>query len=185
MFLHFDKLSIDHDLVELRFHGREQLVQNIAEREVGAVPLKESSPNLIERGAIKNQLRSDDGDAVRYVADLGVSDPWRRRRGGGGGGCPSVPDLRLRRLKERTGCARPNGRLDRVLSTGVYGSGVNEVGISPVEVRLSRDLGQGLRTDLDDHAFGPFDLLFGIEESRIALERHQDRLIKCKRGNLA
>ncbi len=69
LFLHFDKLSIDHDLVELRFHGREQLVQNIAEREVGAVPLKESSPDLIESCAIKNQLRSDNGDAVRYVAE--------------------------------------------------------------------------------------------------------------------
>ena len=60
-----------------------------------------------------------------------------------------------------------------------------QVRISPIEIRLSRDLRQGLRTDLNDHAFGSFDLLFRIEKSRIALERSQDRLIKRKRGNLA
>src|SRR5206468_10680936 len=77
LFLHFDKLSIDHDLVELRFHSREQLVQNIAEREVGTVPLKESSPDLLESGAITNHLCSDKIDAVRYVAEFSVSDGRR------------------------------------------------------------------------------------------------------------
>ncbi len=66
---------------------------------------------------------------------LGVSDPWRRRRGGGGGGCPSVPDLRLRRLNEGTGCARPQWQAGRGPSRRVYGSSVNEVGISPFKFR--------------------------------------------------
>src|SRR4030095_1962763 len=90
LFLHFDQLPINHDLVELRFHGRKQLIQNIAEREVRAVPVKESSPDLIESCAIKNQLRSDNGDAVRYVTEFRVSHPWRRCRGGGGGGGSGV-----------------------------------------------------------------------------------------------
>src|SRR4029453_11764564 len=137
LFLHFDKFPIDHDLVELCFHGREQLVQNIAEREVGAVPLKERSPDLIERGAIKNQLRSDDRDAVRYVAEFGVSSPWRRCRGGSGGGCPSIPDLRPRRLNEGTRCARDRGcRPGRGPSRRADGTSVNEVRISPFISRV-------------------------------------------------
>src|SRR5437667_3691727 len=185
LFLHFDKFSIDYDLVELRFHGREQCVQNIAEREVGAVPLKESSPDLIESGAIKNQLRSDNGDAVRYVAQFGVSSPWRRCRNGGGE-CPSISDLRPWRFNEGPRCARPRGcRPDRDSSRRAYGSSVNEVRMSPIEIRSYIDLWQRLRSDLNDHALGPFDLLFAIAESRITLDRLQDRLIKRKRGNLA
>ena len=134
MFLHFDKLSIDHDLVELRFHGRKQLVQNIAEREVGAVPLKESSPDLIESGAIKNQLRSDNGDAVRYVAEFGVSDP------GVAVGAAAAADVRASPTCDcgdstrepvpgpTAGCLGSSRR--------AYGSGVNEVRISPFKVRL-------------------------------------------------
>ena len=44
---------------------------------------------------------------------------------------------------------------------------------------------QRLRADLDDHAFCPFDLLFRVQESRVLLQRRQDRLVKSKRGNLA
>ena len=57
--------------------------------------------------------------------------------------------------------------------------------IGPVEIPSGCDLRQGLRTDLNDDAFGPFDLLFRDEESRIALERRQDRLIKSKSGDSA
>ncbi len=56
LLVHLDQLSIHHNLVELRFHRRDELVQNISKREVGAVALKERAANLIETCAIKNQL---------------------------------------------------------------------------------------------------------------------------------
>src|SRR6266478_9827339 len=91
LLLNLDKLSIDHDLVELRFHGREELVQNIAEREIRAVPLKESPPDLIVSGAIKNQLRSGHLDAVGYIAQLSIRGSWYRRWAGP---CLNSPGLR-------------------------------------------------------------------------------------------
>jgi len=60
-----------------------------------------------------------------------------------------------------------------------------QVRVSPFIRPIYIDLWQRLRTDLNDHAFGPFDLLFRVEESRIALERRQNRLIECKGGNFA
>jgi len=45
------------------------------------------------------------------------------------------------------------------------------------------DLRQGLRADLNDHAFGALDLLFRVEESWILLERRENGLIKSKGGN--
>ena len=68
LLLNFDELSIDHYLVELRLHGREELVQNIAEREVGAVSLKKRAANRRPGCAVKNQLRSKDGNVVGYIA---------------------------------------------------------------------------------------------------------------------
>jgi hypothetical protein len=75
LFLNFDQLSIDHDLVELRFHGREQLVQRIAEREVGAVPLKESSPDLMVSGPVKNSaaFRTECVDTSLSSVNLAVA----------------------------------------------------------------------------------------------------------------
>ena len=64
LLVHRDEFSIDHDLVELRFHGRDELVQNISEREVGAVSLKKRAANLRPARAVKNQLRSENADAV-------------------------------------------------------------------------------------------------------------------------
>src|SRR5438552_2898032 len=83
LLVHLNELSIDHDLIELRFHSRDELIQNIPER----------------------------------------------------------------------------------------------------EVRARVDLRQSLRADLNDHAFGAFDLLLRVEESRILLQRHQDRLIESKSRN--
>jgi hypothetical protein len=78
LLLYFDKLSIDHDLIELCLHGREELIQNIAEREVGAVPLKESPADLRESRAIKNQLRSKNANGVGDIARLSSANSWCR-----------------------------------------------------------------------------------------------------------
>jgi hypothetical protein len=80
LLLHVDELSIDHYLVELRFHRRDELVQDVTEGEVGAVALKESAPDLVESCAVKNQLRSEDGDGVRYIAELNICSTCRCRR---------------------------------------------------------------------------------------------------------
>ena len=82
MLLHLDELSIDHYLVELRFHNRDELVQNIAEREVGAVSLKEGPANRRPGGAVKNELRSKNADRVGYIAEFSTRETWCRRRGG-------------------------------------------------------------------------------------------------------
>ena len=78
-----------------------------------------------------------------------------------------------------------NGGWIVVLSLVFMVRALTRLGSVHSKFALSIDLWQRLRTDLNDHAFGSFDLLFRIEKSRIALQRHQDRLIKCKRGNLA
>src|SRR5213076_315983 len=65
---------IDYDLVELCFHSRDDLVERIAEREVGAVSLKEGTANRRPRRPVKNQLPSKDADAVGYIAQLSIGD---------------------------------------------------------------------------------------------------------------
>src|SRR5205807_148510 len=72
LFLHFDKFSIDHDLVELRLYSRDERIQNIPKREVGAVSLKKGAANLRESGAVKNQLRPEDANAVRDITPLSI-----------------------------------------------------------------------------------------------------------------
>src|SRR5205823_11247639 len=62
-------------------------------------------------------------------------------------------------------------------------AGATQVWINPFKFRVRVDLWQGLRADLDDHAFGAFDFLLRVEESRILLERHQNRLIESKSRN--
>ena len=79
--VHRDEFSIDHDLVELRFDRRNELVQNIAEREVSAVALKEGTANLVKCCAIKDELRAENADRVRDIALLNVRGcRWRWRR---------------------------------------------------------------------------------------------------------
>ena len=63
-------------------------------------------------------------------------------------------------------------------------AGATQIWINPFKFRVRVDLWQGLRADLNDHAFGAFDLLLRVEESRILLQRRQDRLIKSKSRNL-
>src|SRR5207302_8768808 len=67
LLLYLDQLSIDYDLVELRFHGGEELVQNVAECEIGAISLKEGTANGWPTGAVKNQLCSKNADAVGNI----------------------------------------------------------------------------------------------------------------------
>src|SRR6267378_1961268 len=180
LLVHLDELSIDHDLVKLRFHGRDQLIQNISEREVGAVALKKRAPDLIESCAVKDQLTSENGDAVGHIAYLSGRNGWcwrwichlRSRRANNGRGASAAP---------RRGTTR------RCTGRGVCPeyAGATQIWINPFKLRVRVDLRQGLRADLNDHAFGALDLLLRVEESRILLERREDRLIKGKRGNLA
>ena len=66
--VHADELAIDDDLVKLRFYRRDELIQNVAKREVGAVALKKRAPDLIESCAVKNELRSGNTDRVGDIA---------------------------------------------------------------------------------------------------------------------
>src|SRR4029077_20199469 len=93
--LNFNELSVDHYLVELRFHSRDELVQNIAEREIGAVPLKEGTANRWPGGAVKDQLSSKNADAVGNIALIDIGNARRRRSGGQRRTC-DIPDLRRR-----------------------------------------------------------------------------------------
>src|SRR5438105_14136545 len=93
LLLHFDELAIDHNLVELGFHGREELGQNIPEREVCAVPLKKRAANLWKGGAVKNELLSKNADGVGDVACVHVRDLCRRRIGEW---CLTISDVRGR-----------------------------------------------------------------------------------------
>ena len=61
----------------------------------------------------------------------------------------------------------------------------SQIWINPFKLRVRVDLWQGLRADLNDHAFGAFDLLLRVEESRILLQRRQDRLVESKSWNPA
>src|SRR5437763_14339023 len=97
LLVYADKLSINHDLVKLRFYCRDELVQNIAEREVGAVALKKGPPNFRETRAVKNKLTSRHADGVRAISLMhilgyrcgGWSGQWRL----------NIPHLRRRRVE--------------------------------------------------------------------------------------
>ncbi len=43
---------------------------------------------------------------------------------------------------------------------------------------------QRLRANLNDYAFGPFDLLFRVQKSRVTLQGSQDRLVHSKSRDL-
>ena len=185
MLLHTNQRLIDYDLVELCFHSRDDLVERIAKREVGAVSLKEGTANRRPRRPVKNQLPSKDADAVGYIAQLSIGDTRCRRRIGQCGTCRFL-DLRWRWVNNGwgPGCGRGSRRCTGSSRTSQY-PGANQIRISPFKSSRRCDVRQRLRADFDDDAFRPFDLLFRVEESRIALQRRQDRLIKRKRGNTA
>ena len=104
LLVHLNELSIDHDLIELRFHSRDELIQNIPEREVGAVALKKRPPDLIESCAVKDQLTSENGDVVGHIARLDVRNTWCCCRRGGGQS-PCVCHLRSRRVHNGCGAS--------------------------------------------------------------------------------
>src|SRR5437016_5157642 len=178
LLVHRDELSIDHDLIKLRFHSRDKLIQNIPECEVGAVSLKKRTANFRESRAIENQLPSENGDAVGQIACRAHINGW---------GWRWICHLRSRRANKRCGAGRrPRCCTTRgCTSAGACSeyAGATQVRVNPFKFRVRVDLRQGLRTDLNDHAFGAFDLLLRVEESRILLERREDRLIQSKSGN--
>src|SRR5205807_6437997 len=79
LLVYFDEFSIDHDLIELRLHSRDELIQNIPKREIGAISLKKGAANFRESGAVKNQLRPKNANAVRDIARLSICNRWCRR----------------------------------------------------------------------------------------------------------
>src|SRR5690242_14405116 len=103
LLVYADKLSVNHNLVKLRFYCRDELVENIVEREVGAVALEKRAPNLRESGAVKNQLTSKHADGVRDIALLHILDRCRCR---GGQWCLNIPHLRGRRFEKGRSSAR-------------------------------------------------------------------------------
>src|SRR5439155_3787553 len=158
-----------------------ELVQRIAKREVGAVPLKKRTPDLIESRAIEDQLPSENGDAVGHITCLASRNAW---------GWRWICHLRSRRINNGCGASRRPRRgttTGRCTGRGVCAeyAGATQVWINPFKFRVRVDLWQGLRADLNDHAFGAFDLLLRVEESRILLQRHQDRLVESKSRNPA
>src|SRR5215468_7041827 len=68
--VHLHELAIDDDLVKLGFYGRDELIQDITESEVSAIALKKSAADLIERCAVKNELRPSDANRVGDIALL-------------------------------------------------------------------------------------------------------------------
>src|SRR4029077_13022420 len=88
--VHADELAVDDDLVELRFHRGDQLIQNIAESEVRAVALKKRAPDLIESCAVKDELRSRNAARVGDIALFNFRiRVWRC----GSQRCTSIADL--------------------------------------------------------------------------------------------
>ena len=100
--VHADEIAVDDDLVKLRFHRRDQLVQDIAKREVGAVALKKRAPDLIESCAVKNELRPGNTDRVGDIALFNILDRgWRCSSQW----CANIADLRRQLLP--SGMRRP------------------------------------------------------------------------------
>src|SRR5438128_11136136 len=105
LLVHADQLSIEYDLVELRFHDRNQLVQNISECEISAVSLKKRAADLRPACAVKNQLRSKDANGVGHIALLSTANNhWCRRRSGKR--CVNLPALRRKRFDKGGSAAR-------------------------------------------------------------------------------
>src|SRR5438034_9990626 len=179
LLVYADKLPVNHNLVKLRFYCRDELVQNIAEREVGAVALEKCAANLRESGAVKNQLTSKHADSVGDVALLNNGGRCRCRRCQW---CLNIPHLRRRRFEKgcsagRTArrCTCPTRRSENPRALQVW--------IDPFKICPRVDLRQGLRTDLNDHASGAFDFLFRVQKSRVALQRGHDCLVQSKGGD--
>src|SRR5437899_11334109 len=93
--------------------------------------------------------------------------------------------MRPRRLNKGCSTSRAWGgaRPRRRACCSEY-AGASQVWVNPFKFRPRVDLRQGLRANLDDYAFSPFDLLLRVEESRILLERCHYCLIESKSGNL-
>ena len=175
LLVHLHEVAIDDDLVKLGFHSGDQLIQNIAESEVGAVALKKSAPDLIESCAVKNELRPGNTDRVGDIALFDIPDRgWRCSSQW----CANIPDLRWQSLHE--GCGGRGGR-NSCRVTGISkDASASQVWIDPLEIRVRIDLRQRLRTHLNNYTFGSFDLLLCVEKSRVTLHRRQNGLVQGK-----
>src|SRR5215475_12418397 len=65
--LHNDQLAVQDDLVKLRFHRRDRLIDGVAKREVSRVALEERPAKRAERAVIKNQLFAGDLNIVIQI----------------------------------------------------------------------------------------------------------------------
>src|SRR6476660_102230 len=152
LLVHADQLSIHYNLIELRFYSGNELIQYVAEREVGAVTLKERAANLWKGCAVKNQLRSKNADGIGNVARFGKRSRCRRRSGQRH---LNVPDLRGGRF-EKGGSPRRTSRRRTCPTRRSENPRALQIGVSPFIICPRVDLRQGLRADLNDDPFGSF-----------------------------
>src|SRR5207245_3969048 len=68
---------VDDHLIKLRLHRRNELIEHVAKREVGAVGLKKSAANRRQRRAVKDQLRARNANIVGYITLLRSGEAWR------------------------------------------------------------------------------------------------------------
>src|SRR6202011_68656 len=65
LLLHADERFVEDNLIVLRLHRGDNLIDDVAEREVGAVALKEGATNRAKSAVVENQLRAGDADRIR------------------------------------------------------------------------------------------------------------------------
>src|SRR6188472_509179 len=173
--VHANEVTIDDYLVKLSFHNGDQLIQNIAKGEVGAVPLKKSATDLIESCAVKDELRSGNTDRVGDIASFNIPNGrWRCTHDG----CTKIADLRGQSFHQR--CSGRGGRKSRRRTSVAEYARPCQVRVDPLEIRIRIDLRQCLRAHLNDYAFASFDLLLCIQKGGIALQRRENRLIQSE-----
>src|SRR6266487_1580291 len=156
LLLNFDELSIDHYLVELRFHSRDELVQNIAEREIGAVPLEKGAANRWPCCAVKNELRSKNADGIGDIARLHIRN---RCRGRSGQWCLNIPNLRRGRFEKGCSPSRASRRCTSPARRRAENPRALQVWVDPFKICPCCNVRQRLGADLNDDAFGSLDLL--------------------------
>src|SRR5207244_12750137 len=81
-------------LVELRLHRRDQLLDRVAQSEIGRIVLEEGAANCAECTVVKNQLRSGDLDVVSDVTAQILDAANARKRRAAGRRCRMTAECR-------------------------------------------------------------------------------------------
>ena len=133
------------------------MIDRVAQREIGRIALEEGASNCAERTVVKNQLCSGDLDVVSDVTAQILDAANARKRCAAGRRCRMTAECR---------------------KTAVLA----EIRIRPTPLKARADLRQRLRPDLDNHAFGAFDLLQCAADIRILLQGEDHRLFERELG---